>query len=85
MKYFLMYRLRLDDEMRGKEIEIDKDKPMNKQKYDIQLAILKEYFDDNFSEMSFFDIDEYFEDCFEAEVVLNSYELILNNANNLSQ
>lgn len=82
MKYFLLYRLRLDDETHGKEIEIDKDKPMDKQKYDIQLAILKEYFDDDFSKMNFYDIDEYFEDCFEAEVVLNSYQIFRQSENN---
>jgi hypothetical protein len=69
MKFLLMYRLRLDDETNAKEINIDYNKPMDKQKYDIQLEILKEYFDDDFSEMNFYDIDEYFEDCFEADVV----------------
>ena len=65
MKILFSYRLRLDDEIIEKEIVIDDYKQINKQKYAIQLDILKEYFDDDFNEMNIYDIDEYFDDCFE--------------------
>lgn len=70
MKIIFSYRLRLDDEINVKEIDIDETKPINKQKYYIQLSILNEYFDDDFNNMNLYDIDEYFDDCFDSHYVV---------------